>query len=426
MATVRIENVWVGFPAFALSLSLAACGGSSSEVIDQDTPGDGEETSSTEVALRVASFNVSLFRDSQGELLSDLSGGNDVQAQTLAQIIQRVNPDVLLLNEFDYDAEGAALDAFVDEYIDVGEGAVSYPYRAVYPSNTGVNLGLDVNNDEQIVTEPGQPGYGDDSAGFGQFEGQYAFALISRYPLGDMRSYQNLIWADLPGALLPDDPSSDEEKDDWYSPEVREVLPLSSKNHVAQWIELGEDLGFYFLMSHPTPAGFDGPEDRNGRRNHDEIRLWREFINDAAWLVDDQGNTGGIDAETPFIIAGDLNDDPFDGGSAGVGVLQLLDDPRVQEEPVPSSTGAVEQAEAQGGANDSHNGPAENDTADFSEQFGNQRVDYVLPSMDFTITETGVFWPRSDEEGFSLVGTFPFPSSDHRLVWIDVALSPAP
>ena len=33
-----------------------------------------------------------------------------------------------------------------------------------------------------------------------------------------------------------------------------------------------------------------------------------------------------------------------------------------------------------------------------------------------------VFWPLSTDPLFRLVGTFPFPSSDHRLVWIDVSV----
>ena len=37
------------------------------------------------------------------------------------------------------------------------------------------------------------------------------------------------------------------------------------------------------------------------------------------------------------------------------------------------------------------------------------------------IRDAGVFWPKTDDPLFSLVGTFPFPSSDHRLVWIDAS-----
>jgi hypothetical protein len=45
----------------------------------------------------------------------------------------------------------------------------------------------------------------------------------------------------------------------------------------------------------------------------------------------------------------------------------------------------------------------------------------VLPSKALQIRDAGVFWPTADDPLFSLVGTFPFPSSDHRLVWTDVS-----
>ena len=36
---------------------------------------------------------------------------------------------------------------------------------------------------------------------------------------------------------------------------------------------------FHLLASHPTPPVFDGDEDRNGKRNHDEVRLIADYIN---------------------------------------------------------------------------------------------------------------------------------------------------
>jgi hypothetical protein len=39
------------------------------------------------------------------------------------------------------------------------------------------------------------------------------------------------------------------------------------------------------------------------------------------------------------------------------------------------------------------------------------------------ITDAGVFWPLSTDPDFALVGTFPFPSSDHRLVWVEVKVN---
>ena len=69
-----------------------------------------------------------------------------------------------------------------------------------------------------------------------------------------------------------------------------------------------------------------------------------------------------------------------------------------------------------------HEGDPAFDTADFAEPPGNLRVDYVLPSKGLRILDGGVFWPTTDDPLFSLVGTFPFPSSDHRLVWVDVGV----
>ena len=87
----------------------------------------------------------------------------------------------------------------------------------------------------------------------------------------------------------------------------------------------------------------------------------------------------------------------------------------------PSSLGGPEQAALQGGINDDHLGDPAFDTADFADWTpGNLRADYVLPRNNMTIAASGVFWPEESDPLFPLVGTFPFPSSDHRLVWIDI------
>jgi hypothetical protein len=61
------------------------------------------------------------------------------------------------------------------------------------------------------------------------------------------------------------------------------------------------------------------------------------------------------------------------------------------------------------------------DTADFSDSApGNLRADYVLPSWNLEMVDAGVFWPVQADPLFRLTGVFPFPSSDHRAVWVDV------
>ena len=52
--------------------------------------------------IRFASFNVFLNRSTEGELIADLSSADDQQAQAAVEILQRVTPNVVLLNEFDF------------------------------------------------------------------------------------------------------------------------------------------------------------------------------------------------------------------------------------------------------------------------------------------------------------------------------------
>jgi glycerophosphoryl diester phosphodiesterase len=123
-----------------------------------------------------------------------------------------------------------------------------------------------------------------------------------------------------------------------------------------------------------------------------------------------------------FVIAGDQNSDPLDGDSIPGAIQQLLNHPLVNTRTTPSSLGAVQQSALQGMANLAHQSDPTFDTADFADGApGNLRADYVLPRKNLQIVDAGVFWPLNNDPLFPLVGTFPFPSSDHRLVWIDVS-----
>ncbi len=382
--------------------------------------------------VRFATFNASLNRNFDGQLQAELSVPGNAQADTVAEIIQRVRPDVLLINEFDYDASGAALQGFLDNYLAVPHGdadPIDYPYTFIAPSNTGIHSGFDLDNNGQIdpIAGPFNFVYANDAFGFGWFPGQFGMAVLSRYPIdhGNVRTFQNFLWKDMPGALLPDDPNTPEPAD-WYSPEELAVFRLSSKSH---WdipiVVRGRTV--HLLASHPTPPVFDGPEDRNGRRNHDEIRFWADYVMPSrnSYIYDDNGNYGGLHPSARFVIVGDLNADPFDGDSVPGAAQQLLDHPRINPRHAPTSPGGPEQALLQDLNNDLHIGDPAFDTADFGEgPFGpgNLRVDYVLPRNNMRITDSAVFWPLSTDPLFALVGTFPFPSSDHRLVWIEARL----
>ena len=382
----------------------------------QNAPANAQET---QRRVRFATFNASLNRGSTGELITHLSTPTNPQAQTAAEIIQRTRPDVLLINEFDFDAGGVAARLFQDNYLaesQNGARPVHYPYRFVAESNTGIPSGFDLNND-------GSVGGPDDAFGFGFFPGQFGMAVYSRYPIltDELRTFQHFLWRDMPGALLPDDPTTPAPAD-WYSSEELDVFRLSSKSHWDVPVQIGNAV-VHVLASHPTPPVFDGPEDRNGRRNFDEIRFWADYIDPgtSGYIYDDDGVSGGLEAGSSFVIMGDLNSDPFDGDSIPGSAQLVLDHPLVNTSLTPSSAGGPEQAALQGGANTTHIGDPAFDTADFSDSApGNLRADYVLPSIDLEMAAASVFWPRTSHPFFPLVGTFPFPSSDHRLVRIDV------
>ncbi len=165
----------------------------------------------------------------------------------MAAVIQSVRPDILLLNEIDYQADSQVVNAFAKQYLAVAQHdltPIEYPYVYSAPSNTGIDSSLDLNQNGKLH-EP------DDSWGYGSYPGQYAFAILSRYPIESTstRTFQNFRWSQLPGAIKPIHP---ETKQPYFNDELWKQLRLSSKNHVDVSIDIhGHTL--HVLASHPTP-----------------------------------------------------------------------------------------------------------------------------------------------------------------------------
>lgn len=193
-----------------------------------------------EDSVRFASFNVSMNRGSEGALAKELSVPGSSQPGKIAQIIQRVNPDVILLNEFDVDLTGQAAVDFQKHYLGVsqnGETAIRFQHVYVADSNTGLLSGFDLNNNGTTATlaDKGSFTYASDSYGFGQFPGQYGFVIYSKHAIdtANIRTFQRFLWKDMPGNLLTNDPSAPAENlSNYYSIAEQNALRLSSKNHV--------------------------------------------------------------------------------------------------------------------------------------------------------------------------------------------------
>ena len=362
--------------------------------------------------IRFATFNVSMNRSQEGELSEQLAAGNHEQIAKIAAVIRTIRPDVLLLNEFDYAGEQAtaSVEHFQNHYLQSPSDTlkpIEYGYAYTNQVNTGIASGLDLDGNGK-TTDP------TDCFGFGRYPGQYGMVVLSRFPLGEVRTFQKFLWQNMPGALLPRDPKTGKS---YYSSEILNKFRLSSKSHWDVPVETPAGR-IHFLVCHPTPPVFDGPEDKNGTRNHDEIRFWSDYVSPstAGYIVDDAGQRGGLRKNEFFVIAGDLNADPVDGDSTNEAINQLLKHPLIQD-PKPTSKGGAEAAKIQGNVNTTHRGKAELDTGDFSDRSpGNLRIDYVLPSRNLKTQRAGVFWPtKADTPATRLVT-----ASDHRMVWVDI------
>jgi hypothetical protein len=355
-------------------------------------------------AIRIASFNASLYRRNPGLLAQELRLGGSAQIDAVAEIIQIVRPDIILINEFDFDVRGVSARLFKDTLL-IGRGeaaGVDYPHVLIRPANTGVQSGFDLDKD-------GRTGGPADAFGFGFFEGQYGMVIFSRFPFDDasVRTFQLTKWADMPANLIPEG----------HFGEAETHLRLSSKNHIDAPVILPGNRRIHLLASHPTPPVFDGPEDANGRRNHDEVRFWVDYVEGEDWIVDDAGLAGALKASVEFVVLGDLNVDPEDGAGRGEVLTRLME---LAPDPFPFSKGGA--AAASKGANLRHRGPAGLDTADWKDipGPGNLRADYVLPAARIEVIDSGVFWPAVDDPLRRLVGNEEVISSDHRLVWVDI------
>lgn len=295
--------------------------------------------------LRLALWSVDLTRAGPGLLLRD-AARDDPQVVAVRDLLDRTEADILVLLGVDWDARLTALRA-------VNAGlARPYPHLLALRPNTGVQTGLDLDGD-------GCAGGPRDAQGYGRFAGQGGMAVLSRLPLGAAQDFSALLWRDLPGAQLPA-----------ASDAVLAVQRLASVGHWA--VPVATPLGaLHLLISHPTPPIFDGTEDRNGLRNHDETRFWSLFLDGAfgAW------------AGAPVILT-EAGLDPARDMHRPAALRTLLADSRLQDA-LPGVPTTV------------WNG------------VGPARSSFILPAASLRVTAAGVI----PADGISR----------HALIWVDLA-----
>lgn len=298
-------------------------------------------------SIKVATFAAPLSREGPGLLLRDLVKASDAQITAIEPAIAQADADVLVLTDFDFDANGHAADALI---ANLEHHGTLYRHSFALEPNAGQATGLDLDGN-------GKKGEPRDAQGYGRFLGDGGLLILSRCPLALAEDHSARLWRDLPLTRMPPE-----------TPDaIKAVQRLSSSGH---WV-LDVDCGptFQLAVFAATPPVFDGEEERNDRRNADEITLW---------------TTWASLRPTPFVIAGNANLDPHKGEGYHEAIISLLELPTLQD-PLPDL-----------------------DTAFWPpEKGGNLRVSYVLPSTQFDILDAGIIHNTQ-------IGA-------HALVWIEIS-----
>ena len=316
--------------------------------------------------LRIATYAAPFSKDGPGLLLRDLLKGEDEQVVAAMDVIRHVSPDLILLTDIDFDYDLVALQTLA--------GQLDYPHFFALRPNTGLQTEFDLDDN-------GRFGEARDAQGYGRFSGDGGMAILSRFAIDEsaVTDLSGLLWRDAPQATLPTT----------MTPEIAAVQRLSTSGH---WIvPLETTQGPLTLLAYAaTPPVFDGPEDRNGLRNRDELLVWQHVLD---------GHFGSV--PTDFVILGNANLDPLDGDGLRDAMVGFLTDPRLQD-PLPGQ-----------------------DTADWPEDGpGNLRVSYVLPAVTWDVQRAGVFWPAPDDPLAALLGSDGLAAGVHHLVWVDISRNP--
>lgn len=308
-------------------------------------------------SLRVATFNAELTRKGPGLLLRDILKGEDPQIAAFTALMLEVRPDIIALQGIDYDLKHAALGALIQSLETAG---LAYPHNFTAAPNAGQASGQDLNGN-------GRLGDADDAHGFGRYNGMGGMAILSRFPIqrDSIEDYTPMLWRDLPDHTYPMVDGAP-----FGGDAVFDIHRLSSRNH---WVVPIETPGYgplRLMTFHATPPLYDGDEDRNARRNHDEIAFWNSYLSQDS-------------SAQPFVLLGTPNMDPRRGSGRRKAIKALLASPLLQ------------------------NPFGDTPTAVFSEKMPDGlQVDYLLPSADWTVTDQGM--ATSPE------------ASRHSLLWVDI------
>lgn len=391
------------FIILTLALALGACGGPS-----------GPKT------MRIATFNVGDLRT------TDLRDANNLRAGKLAEVIQGVDADVLVLTNInrdlrgvsgtsEFDPEGVNAERLEETFIAVPQGpGEPIAYQTYMPTvNSGRLSRRDLDQNGQRVTryltpagskddgsppepDPRATSYALDAWGFGEFPGQRGMALLVRegwaFNPADVRTFTDFRWASVPSASRPRARAG---TGDYYDFADWQEIPLFQSTMFLAPITPPSGKRFWVAALYAGPTTGDLADNRSYFRRLDEVRALGDLVDGAAYLQDDSFNPVPPEVlKEPVVVLADLGIDPTEPPVETNPAARLLAHERFDASPAPVADVARPTL-----------GPAD------SARDGGRR-DFVLIDNRLRVEDAGVYRTLPSD-------TVAFPS-DRFPVWVEV------
>ncbi|MCB0417010.1 MAG: endonuclease/exonuclease/phosphatase family protein [Bdellovibrionaceae bacterium] len=326
----------------------------------------GLQISLTSFGFRVVQYNI---KELDSVKLREAKPSEQLQA-ALA-IIKELKPQLLSLNEMQYDSAGVPDKTYTTN----GENAalvaklLGEKYNVSFnPANTGKNA--HTKTDGTYSTNPNDPNWMKlvDHVNFGIFPFQYSTAALTKFPIVSEKVIADIRW----DAFVPD--LDLEPYRDAAGNKFPIEMELFDKNFTDIILKSGKRK-FHVILLHTVPAfNFGNDRGLNIVRNADQIRFLEWYLTGKS-AKQEAAEIGGIRPlakGTPFIALGDWNTDIKDKNNPGSEVLRRLGETfSYWHAPSPTYEGGF--------------GPEP-----FTVQF-----DYILHSDHFEVRNGGVHFPDS-------------------------------
>jgi alkaline phosphatase D len=371
--------------------------------------GGGKADDPSSRPLRIAQFNI---RELTTAKLLDPAHR---QVNAAADVIARFDAEILSINEIQYDLADVPI-AGLPGAPAAQPGAISFDGD---PAGNAARLAkrvaaVDPELDyAHAIMFLGNSGFAYTGAtgghaelemrGFGEFNGRYNSALLSKHPIrtGDVRVIHDYPWRDVPGNSIA-------ELEATLGIAVPDDFPIFEKALHVVPVEIETGAVVYFVLAHPVSSGFSA---LNPYRNRDELHAIALYLS---------GELPGVEPLPPdahFVVVGDLNSDPEDGDGGG-GIRSLIEHPRID----------AHFPEGRGGSEGMH--PERNT---FLSGCGRETGPIVANpatklqlQLDYLLTSTtlgdpmasSIYWPHHVQQPAEYALTCY--ASDHRFVWMDL------